>query len=253
MQLLKTEAQALQSRNAQQQQLIFGALAVVGLLALLAWVLFRSDRAERRLNAALHRSLDSQRLLNSDMQHRVKNNLQLLLSLLNLQLRSAPGESANVMKSVKNRILSMAALYNNLYADEKSDVEASVSARSMLTELVDRIADTYDAADRVGKIEIEDVQFDKATASPLGLLVAELAANVFKHTQGGFDLSLSSKDDSQFVLTIADKGEHFSVDTNVKAGGGLGIVNELAMQIEGTLEHQALSPTGNKWTLEFSA
>ncbi|WP_298304662.1 histidine kinase dimerization/phosphoacceptor domain -containing protein [uncultured Erythrobacter sp.] len=253
MQLLKTEAEALQSRNAQQQQLIFGALALAVLLALLAWVLFRSDRAERRLNAALHLSLDRQRLLNADIQHRVKNNLQLLLSLLNLQSRSAPSESATVMKSMKNRVLSMAAVYNNLYADGETDVEATVSAQSMLTELIGQIADTYGAADRVGLIAIEDVQFDKATASPLGLLVAELTANVFKHTQGSFDLSLKAMDEDQFVLTVIDQGEHFSVGTNFKSGGGLDIVNELALQIGGTLEHQAVSPIGNKWTLEFSA
>ncbi|MBV7266650.1 histidine kinase dimerization/phosphoacceptor domain -containing protein [Erythrobacter ani] len=250
--LLESEAEALQSRNAQQQQFILGALVLAALLALLVWVLFRSDREKRRLNAALQRSLSGQRLLNLDMQHRVKNNLQLLLSLLNLQLQSASIESASAVKSVKNRILSMAALYNNLYTDEESDIGATVSAQEMLPELIDRIAGTYDAADRIGTIAIGDVHFDKATASPLGLLVAELVSNVFKHTQDSFDLSLVSRDDDGLILTISDNGAHFSVSNNFRSGGGLDIINELAQQIGGTLQHETVPQAGNRWTLEFA-
>ncbi|MBD2841361.1 histidine kinase dimerization/phosphoacceptor domain -containing protein [Erythrobacter rubeus] len=252
LQLLESEAATLQSRNAQQQQFIFGALLLAGLLALLVWVFFRSDRQKRALNAALQRSLDGQRLLNLDMQHRVKNNLQLLLSLLNLQLQSASSESASAVKSVRNRILSMAALYNNLYTDEESDVGATISAKDMLPELIGRIASTYEANNRVGTVSIADIHFDKATASPLGLLVAELVSNVFKHTDESFDLSLLAKENDRIVLTIADRGPAFSANADFKTGGGLDIVNELALQIGGTLEHWSLSPKGNEWTLEFS-
>ncbi|MEM7667211.1 MAG: histidine kinase dimerization/phosphoacceptor domain -containing protein [Pseudomonadota bacterium] len=251
VQLLETEAIALQTRNAQQRQLIIGAFLLSALLALLAWLFFRGNREKRALNSALQRSLDSERLLNSDMQHRVRNNLQILLSMLNLQLRDASTESISTVQSVKNRVLSMAALYATLYSNDDADISSPIEAQEVLLDLIDSISDTYGARDRVGAIEIENVSLDKATASPLGLLVAELISNVFKHTESSFDLTLKSADPQRNVLTITDQGPSFSADTSLKSGGGLSIVYDLADQIDAVLTHRTSSPVGNQWVLEF--
>ncbi|MEL7485844.1 MAG: histidine kinase dimerization/phosphoacceptor domain -containing protein [Pseudomonadota bacterium] len=251
VQLLETEAMALQTRNMQQRQFIVGILMLAASLALLVWIFFRSDREKRSLNEALRGALKRQKLMNLDMQHRVRNNLQILLSLLSPQLREMSGAEAVAVKGIKSRIVAMGALYSALYSEDASDIEAEVDAREMLHGVIDSVVETYGANDRVGAVEIDNIHIDKATASPLGLLVAELVSNVFKHTASSFSLSLKSGSDNKNVLTIADQGAGFSPDVDPKRGGGLAIVEALARQIEGTLEHSRIAASGNQWTLEF--
>ncbi|HET7850054.1 MAG TPA: PAS domain S-box protein [Pseudolabrys sp.] len=194
----------------------------------------------------------SQRVLLDELNHRVKNNMQMLHSLLRTAQRETEDAGARaVLANATDRIGAMAAAQQVLYRagasmgyDARHFLEAVCdSARSMLSRSIDLriVACTEDL-------------LSNDTAMPLALIIHELIINAAKHglhgrDKGSIRISLTSRDESYF-LTVEDDGPGFVLEQVRKRSSGLGLVFGLARQLGGTLKVE--KNRGARCTVEFA-
>jgi len=204
------------------------------------------DVTERREAArALMASLREKELLLQEVHHRVKNNLQIICSLIHLQLGEVDESSptGHSLVDMEARVRSMSLVHELLYQSEDFAV---VEFGSYLRQLCDYLLSAYMVDDRRIRIgvSVEDVSFALDNAIPCGLLVNELVVNALKHAfpgdrTGTIEVALAKGGDGMITLTICDDGVGFSKPEHDgrKAGTiGLTLVENLARQLYGTFE-----------------
>ena len=204
-----------------------------------------SDIAEQKLlQESLQTSLQEKVVLLNEVHHRVKNNLQVITSLLNLEsARSSTPDIQHVLKNMQGRIRSMALLHQSLY---RSGIFASADLGAYLQELASqafRAQATGANAVRL-KLDLERIMVSMDQAAPCGLLANELIANCFKHafpdgSEGEIHLGLRVLPGSHKVrLSVSDSGVGLPSDFMSRRENSLGLqlVADLARQIGGTLE-----------------
>ncbi len=191
----------------------------------------------------LQASLCEKETLLKEIHHRVKNNLQIISSLLNLQSNTVdnPLTLAQFQDS-QNRIRSMALIHEHLY---RSDDLARIDFSSYLHNLVDSLVQTYRSQSQSLnlKIETDPMLLDMDTAIPCGLIVNELVSNALKHAfpqerTGQIGIVLRhERDKRQYHLVIGDDGIGIPGDLDYQHTTSLGLqlVNSLARQINGTI------------------
>ncbi len=218
---------------------------------------FISDITERkRAEEALRTSLGEKEVLLREVHHRVKNNLQVVVSLLNLQSQNVPDESVReIFKESRNRIRSMALVHERLY--QSSDL-SYVDFAEYLRRLTTHLFHSYGLD--AGRIELEveagDVRLDVNTAVPLGLIINELVSNALKHAfpdgrRGKIAIGLKPLEGKRFRLAVSDDGAGFpeGVDFRNTESLGMQIVTMLAEQLEGELALER--GAGTKFVLTF--
>ncbi len=218
---------------------------------------FISDITERkRAEEALRTSLEEKEILLREVHHRVKNNLQVVVSLLNLQSQNVPDERVReIFKESRNRIRSMALVHERLY--QSSDL-SRVDFAEYLRRLTTHLFHSYGLD--AGRIELEvdagDVRLDVNTAVPLGLIINELVSNAIKHAfpdgrRGKIAVGLKALEGGRFRLAVSDDGAGFpeGVDFRNTESLGMQIVTMLAEQLEGKLALER--GDGTKFVLTF--
>ena len=200
------------------------------------WDITERKRGEERLKT----SLREKEVLLREIHHRVKNNLQIISSLLNLQSRNLQDEKARDMfKESQVRVRSMALVHEKLYRSEDlSNVDFSEYIRN----LADHLFHVYGMTDVDLKVDVENVFLDINTAIPCGLIISELITNSLKYafSQGnGGELKVGLKRDSEdfYVLTVGDSGRGFPEGFDIKSSDSLGLqlVDMLTDQLNGSL------------------
>jgi two-component sensor histidine kinase len=165
----------------------------------------------RERNEELREALGHRELLIKEIHHRVKNNLQIIASLLNLQMRSIrDGAARDAMMTVRGRINALALIHRSLYeTDEMQQVELSGFLRS----LADQVAEFLDARRRriTVSVDVPVLSVPAETAVTLALLVTEALSNAFKHAfplrpDGHVTVRIEPAPDGTALLTIADDG-----------------------------------------------
>lgn len=178
-----------------------------------------------------------QRVLFDELNHRVKNNMQMLQSLLNLAGRkSRSDEARRVLHEAGGRIAAMAAAQQILYG-------TAVADRFGAQEFLDAVCNTArQAFSSEVKIvcEASDVELSNDVAMPLALIVNELLTNAVKHGIGGTGrgtvrVGLTRRDDS-IVLCVEDEGPGFDLQSVRARSSGLQLVEGLARQLRGKFE-----------------
>jgi two-component sensor histidine kinase len=200
-------------------------------------------------------SLREKDVLLKEVHHRVKNNLQLISSLLYLQSREAQDGSTNrMLQESQNRVHSMALVHERLY---QSDSVASVDFSEYVRKLVTSLFRSYGTStDRVAlDLELDDLTLSVDTAIPYGLVINELVSNALRHAfpdgrKGELRLTLRSSG-SGCTITIRDDGIGLPADLDVRHAQSLGLqlVNTLVEQLDGTLE--ILSGEGTAFRMSF--
>lgn len=192
----------------------------------------------------LKKSLEEKEILLKEVHHRVKNNMQIISSILKMQERLVDDPKLKtVLGESQNRIHSMALIHENLY---KSDNLANIQFRNYAQSLVNTISRGY--FDLHGKItfafDIEDIFFPLDIGIPCGLIINELISNAFKHAfpdkqEGLIRISLKKNEDKTYQLSVTDNGIGINPDFNPEKANTLGmrIVFKLIQQIEGTLRY----------------
>jgi two-component sensor histidine kinase len=194
----------------------------------------------REANATLAQSLEENRTLLKEIHHRVKNNLNVIVSLLRLQEEQVVDVSSarNAFEESRNRIHSMALVHESLYkADNYSEIELSQYIRELIQQLKNSIAGTGGIT---FDLDLTPVTLDIQQAVPCGIILNELVTNARKHAFHGTDapvISVSLVRDAAGVitLTVADNGagipEDFSPENSTTLGWTL--INLLVQQIGG--------------------
>jgi two-component sensor histidine kinase len=208
--------------------------------------------AEDRVKA----SLQEKEVLLREIHHRVKNNLQVISSLLNLQATVVQDASLMAQyQDSQNRIRSMALIHEQLY---RSDNLAEIDLGVYLRELTASLAQTYhrQAEGIAFQVEADSVLLDIDTAVPCGLLVNELVSNALKHAfpdgrKGTVTVELRCEAGSQVRLVIHDDGVGLppGLDLRQTTSLGLQLVNSLVRQIAAGLEIS--TGAGTRFEIKF--
>ena len=186
-------------------------------------------------------SLREKELMLMEIHHRVKNNLQVISSLLKLQSSAIENRQVRDMfKTSHNRIRTMALIHEKLYqSKDLARVDFGAYVRSLTTHL---FASYAEIAPHVKlAVDISGVFLDINTAIPCGLIINELTSNALKHAfppgrAGQIDVRIRRRD-NLYELTVADTGIGLppGVDFTRTESLGLQLVNTLARQLEGTI------------------
>jgi len=195
----------------------------------------------KRTNAELSESLRQQVMLQSEIHHRVKNNLQIIISLLELQGSDIDDPKAlHSLQSMSNRIYSMAAIHELLYQHEGSEW---IKVKDYVQNLCDHFSNFSSTQEGpVFMLSIANQKFNLATLMPLGIILNELLTNSLKYATVPdqtleIDISLSTKGDF-FCLHYRDNGPGFPKGSLEKREGGLGmyLLKSMSRQLRGYLE-----------------
>lgn len=197
---------------------------------------------QKELVKQIEKSLEEKELLLKEIHHRVKNNLMIISSLLNLQSRYIEDKKyKDIFRESQNRAKSMALIHERLY--RSADLK-KIDFGDYIRTLANDLFHTYisDPSSIQMVMDIEEVRLDINTAIPLGLIVNELISNSMKHAfpdsmKGKINIDFHLEDD-EFILTVRDNGVGFPKDLDYKNTESLGlqIINSLTDQIGGTLE-----------------
>ena len=189
----------------------------------------------------LKNSLAEKEVLLREIHHRVKNNMQIISSLLNLQIQFEDlDETVGVLKESQGRVKSMAIIHEKLYQSSSLD---NINFREYIEKLILDIFYSYGIINSSieSVLDIKDINLNIDTAIPLGLIINELVTNSVKYAfpklNGRISIKLKSNQD-QMELTIADNGIGIpgGVDLESSKTLGLQLVNSLVNQLEGKLE-----------------
>ncbi|HEY9824991.1 MAG TPA: histidine kinase dimerization/phosphoacceptor domain -containing protein, partial [Stenomitos sp.] len=236
-----------------QQKVVFDEQGVP-----LEWIGYLVDITERKqVEEQLKRSLQEKDVLLREIHHRVKNNLNVIIGLLNLQASYVEDdEVVEMFTHSKNRIRTMALLHEQLY---RSEDLGRIEVSSYIEQLVDNLAAAYE--DRASQIDfclnIVPVALNIETAIPCGLLINELVTNSFKYAfpegQAGKISITLARVNQHLDLTIQDDGIGLPPNLDIQSCPSLGLrlVRLLALQLgaEFTLDKPSI---GTCFHLVFS-
>lgn len=220
-----------------------------------------SDISERkRTEEQIQSLLNEKELLLKEIHHRIKNNMNAINSLLNLQSNTLKEPLAKAaLQDAAKRVQSMALLYDKLY---RSSSFKSMSIRDYLSPLIDDIV-SYFPKNIPVKIEkdIGNFNLPAETLFPLGIIINELITNTMKYAfigrQEGLISVFAGQNQNRVIITIKDNGIGISEDTDLEhsSGFGLKLAGLLSKQLEGTirieLDKGSSTSMGTKFILEF--
>ncbi len=201
-------------------------------------------------------ALREKEVLLAEVHHRVKNNMQIIDSLIDLQTsRASDPAIRNSLRASRNRIKSMALIHQTIY---QSKDFAAVNFGIFLDTLIPILFSSYNLEIEQVKVSVKaaEVRLPINLAIPCGLIVNELVSNALKHAfpkgrQGEISLKLASDGDEMILLEFWDNGTGIPDDVEVENPKSLGlrIINLLSLQLHGVLSTERAKPT--RFTLRF--
>ncbi|MGI4863845.1 MAG: histidine kinase dimerization/phosphoacceptor domain -containing protein [Janthinobacterium lividum] len=282
--LLTKQAQLQQARLLQREWQRNAGLAGAALLAMLLGLGYNRYRLKQRSNQRLqaqqleinHKNESLEQLVSDkqvlleekqglleekdwmlkEIHHRVKNNLQVVSSLLNTQadyLRDPAALAA--LRESQNRVQAIALVHQKLY---QSDSVALVNMPEYIREITERLLESFDCLDTVREhLDIAPVELDVALATPLGLVLNEAITNALKHAfpqrrAGRLTISLHAIGERRYELRIADDGVGLppGFDPARSQSLGLTMITGLSKQLSGALRIEPAGP-GVQVILQF--
>ncbi|MCK4838526.1 MAG: PAS domain S-box protein, partial [Desulfobulbaceae bacterium] len=226
---------------------------IVGVTGISRDITDRLKEEEEQLRA----SLAEKESLLKEIHHRVKNNMQIVSSLLSLQsMRSTNPEVRTAIDDSKNRVKTMGLIHEKLY---KTENLARIDFSDYIKTLTEYLSSTYISSVPVQIIiEAQDIFLSADTAIPCGLIITELITNSFKYAfmnrqQGRIEITLVRTADNRIALSICDDGSGLPSDFNIDEADSLGmnLVQNLARQLGATLTFQ--NDNGAVCRMEFAA
>jgi two-component sensor histidine kinase len=217
------------------------------------------DITERKHNEEqISASLKEKDILLKEVNHRVKNNLQVISSLLNLQVKHIKDPAdVEVFRECQNRVKSMVFIHEKLY---KSQDFARIDFSSYMRTLTGTLFQSYGvSSDRISlDIDVQDgLTLGVDRAIPCGLIINELVSNALKYAfsencTGLIRISAKSSD-GIYTLMVSDNGKGIPPGLDYRHAKSLGmqLVNTLTDQLEGSLELESSPDTGTMFKITF--
>ena len=202
-----------------------------------------TDITERRKSQdALKASLAEKEVLLKEVHHRVKNNLQVISSLLNLHMQEAPEGQADVLAECQRQVYAIALIHEKLHQSESvAKVNFAQYVRSLVVEMARSFGSSADVVNYT--MEVDDVSIDLDRAMPCGLILNEALSNVFKHAfpdgrKGKVVIRLARVGRNKIEVLVQDDGVGIAEDFDMNATGTLGLrlVAGLVRQLRGEME-----------------
>ncbi|MCB0760852.1 MAG: tetratricopeptide repeat protein [Flavobacteriales bacterium] len=211
----------------QKTYLMWGMVLAVVVLLVLTFAVWNTVRSNRKLahqKGIIQKSLEEKEILMREIHHRVKNNLQVVSSLLSIQSRGI--EDAKALEAVnesRNRVKSMALIHQDLY---REDDLTHVDVRTYIGKLVESLFSSYRVDQERVKLvkEIDAISLDVDTLIPLGLILNELISNSLKYAfeQNEGTLNVTLKQENGILrLEVSDDG--IGLDPQQLEGDGFGM------------------------------
>jgi PAS domain S-box-containing protein len=212
---------------------------------------------EKQIQEALKQSLDEKEVLLKEVHHRVKNNLQVISCLLNMQASSVIEEqAANALRESERRVMAMAAIHERLYGNKRMDrINFHEYAETLTQDLLLTYAPSGSQID--AEYNMSPIELNIEQAIPCGLILNELVTNAIKYAypagaQGFIFLHLDQSAERMVRLTVEDHGRGLPANFDWRKSKSLGvtIVNLLTKQLGGTLKIES-SPSRTAFTVLF--
>lgn len=211
-------------------------------------ITLESIKQENQLKAVVKQK----EILLAELFHRVKNNLNLVTSILNLKKNSIRSDEAKTaLEETRNMVFSMAMVHTKVYNSSSIDF---LNIRDYLSDLVKELINSLGGEEKVDfDYDCPDLVLNIAQAIPCGLIVNELVTNAFKHAQvPGRKLKITLRLKEEGGMILLDLNDNGPGRTNVveKDGSlGLELISSLSEQLEGT--HQFTNDNGFRYKLKF--
>ncbi|MDO6435624.1 histidine kinase dimerization/phosphoacceptor domain -containing protein [Flavitalea sp. BT771] len=252
----------------------FLALITLAFATAVYWIINRrtkqlaaeKNKLEKLVNertAQLKQSLSTQAellvekdVLMKEIHHRVKNNLQVISGLLELQSKSLNDEAArDALQDGRSRVRSIALIHQNLYQFENI---STIELGRFVNDLCRQVESVFHMKNKVVmNIEVPHLHLDIDTAVPLGLIMNELLSNSFKYAfnngkSGEINLEIRTRTEGKYDLTYSDNGPGLPVDLDVRKAKTLGmqLINDLSRQIGGKVKYE--NNNGAMFTINFT-
>ena len=234
-----------------------GLLFLVLAMGLKLWQHRQTAKAWQQSKSELEEKIEEKNMLLKEVHHRVKNNMQTVCSLLNLQSRGIDDQlMKNLIKSSQNRVMAMSMVHEMLYL--RDDLN-KIDYKPYVLELTEYLVKSVKGPNSKVKlaIDIPDIELGIDTAIPLGLLINETITNSLKYgiqgdAEGEIHIELKQESEHDYVLTIGDNGVGFSeaVDYKTSKSLGLKLIYNLARQLKGSITRDG-SRKGTNYIIKF--
>jgi len=204
---------------------------------------YQDITGSRQAEVQIKSSLKEKEVLLKEIHHRVKNNLQIISSLLNLQSAEIEDPKASQkFRESQDRVKAMALIHERLY--QSSDL-AKIDFAGYVRSLTGHLVRSYKANAIRLNVEIESVPMNLDVSIPCGLMINELVSNAFKYAfpgrkDGEIKVVFSEDKDRMLRLVVSDNGVGFPEDRNPEESDSLGLklVRTLTEQLGGTLRYR---------------
>lgn len=254
-------------QKTQRSYLLLGIVVLVFVILLLVINTQMNKRRQAELfiknkhivqqKTAIENALKEKEFLIKEIHHRVKNNLQIISSMLNLQAETIDNAAAKeVLQESRLRINSMALIHQLLYSKNNM---LNVSISDYLSTLLSQIEKSYSGASSnvVTDLNCDNINIDLDTAIPLGLIVNELVTNSYKHAfkktdSGTIKITFSKNEaDNTYTLGVRDNGKGFDASKSKTHSLGMELIQMLAEQLNSKMEFT--NNNGTLATITFAA
>lgn len=173
-----------------------------------------------------------------EIHHRIKNNLQLIVSLLNIEA-SNNNSVEDFLFKVQTRIHSIALIHQNLY---ETEFTSAVHLQNYVESIVQNLSQIYNNDVEI-EINTNNTILDVETAIPIGLIITELVCNSFKHAfiknyKGKIKIDIKNNKLKKYELTLQDNGIGFPEIPTPKRAIGLDLVSIMVLQINGEINRK---------------
>lgn len=197
-------------------------------------------------NKIIDEALREKELLLKEIHHRVKNNLQIISSLLSLQTKNITDEKAKfAILEGKERIQAIALIHQKLYLDNSF---ATIEMDEYLGDLIKQLSNSYNAESGKIKISLKTnrIVLNIDTVVPLGLIICELTTNAFKYafsnkSEGTLKIEINHAENDSYILNVKDNGVGMKENFNFLESKTLGveIVTALTEQLDGEISYRS--------------
>lgn len=218
-------------------------------------VIVKEKEELERSNRIIDEQVREKDVLIQEINHRVKNNLQFMTAMVEMQIRASEKEDTTQSLQETNRRINAMSLVHEMLYDNTKQIQG-LSIRKYITELVDNLKEMASGKENPISInmQVADLFMDSRSAVSLGMIISELVSNSFKHAFAGVEhpevnIELKPVDDGYLQLTVRDNGKGIKRENVAGTGLGRKFVDIFSRQLDGTYTVQT---TGNFiYTLRF--
>ncbi|PQJ22968.1 hypothetical protein BSU00_01445 [Tenacibaculum sp. SG-28] len=245
--LLQTEKEKNIAKNQRNLIIVFLFIFLFLVLILIRYqiklkksnkMLFQKKEEIQNMNTSLVKTVNYKNILLKEVHHRVKNNLQIICSILEMQIDSSGNSKLQEkLQTSIDRIFSMALVHEQLYSDGKDE---TIDAQGYFYDIINSIKSSQKFTNKkiLVRLQIEAIHVNLQRALPLGMILNELITNAYKYAfdyqSDGF-INVSLKSDGSYVfLDISDNGSGIDLSKARTNSIGLQLAKDFTTQIRGT-------------------